>query len=132
MARTLTAADWLRRPWVQVVIVGALAWGLGRVAQQQVQAGGLETLRAAARPGDIRMLSSVTCHFCEKAREAMRAQQIPFEECFIERDAACRADYERLGAVGTPTFLIRGQRQLGFDPRRIAAMLTQAQTAGSQ
>ncbi len=106
-----------------VLVVGLVAWGLGRVVQTQVQSGHAEALRQVARPGDIRMISSVTCIFCTKARQYMTEHRIPFEECLIERDAACLADYKRLGASGTPTLLIRGQRQLGFDPQRVTSAL---------
>ena len=106
-----------------VLVVGLVAWGLGRVVQTQVQSGHAEALRQVARPGDIRMISSVTCIFCTTARQYMTEHRIPFEECLIERDAACLADYKRLGASGTPTLLIRGQRQLGFDPQRITSAL---------
>jgi glutaredoxin len=106
-----------------VLVVGLVAWGLGRAVQTQVQSGHAEALRAVARPGDIRMLSSVSCIFCTKARQYMTEHRIPFEECLIERDAACLADYKRLGASGTPTLLIRGQRQLGFDPQRVTSAL---------
>ena len=108
---------------VSVVLVGLLAWGLGRVVQTQVRDGQAEALRAVVRPGDIRMISSVTCVFCTKARQYLTEHRIPFEECLIERDATCLTDYKRLGASGTPTLLIRGQRQLGFDPLRITAAL---------
>ena len=106
-----------------VLVIGVVAWGLGRIVQTQVQGDQAEALRAVARPGDIRMISSVTCIFCTKARQYMTEHRIPFEECLIERDAACLADYKRLGASGTPTLLIRGQRQLGFDPQRITGAL---------
>jgi glutaredoxin len=106
-----------------VLVVGVVAWGLGRVVQTQVQAGHADALRQVARPGDIRMISSVSCVFCAKARQYLTEHRIPFEECLIERDAACMADYKRLGASGTPTLLIRGQRQLGFDPQRVTAAL---------
>lgn len=80
-------------------------------------------LAAAARPGDIRMLSSLTCVYCERARLWLGAQRVPFSECFIERDAACAQQYRALGARGTPTLLVRGQPQLGFDPQRVLAAL---------
>jgi glutaredoxin len=106
-----------------VLVVGLVAWGLGRAVQTQVRTGQADALREVARPGDIRMLSSVSCIFCTKARQYMTEHRIPFEECLIERDAVCLADYKRLGASGTPTLLVRGQRQLGFDPLRVTAAL---------
>ncbi|MBI3346129.1 MAG: glutaredoxin family protein [Burkholderiales bacterium] len=78
-----------------------------------------ERLARHARPGDIRMISSETCPWCLAARRWMTAEGVPFSECFIERDAQCLADYQALGAVGTPTLVVRGQRVIGFDRARI-------------
>ena len=71
-------------------------------------------LAQASRPGDIEMLSSVTCVFCERARRWLGRHQVAFTECFIERDADCAQRYQALGARGTPTLLVRGQAQLGM------------------
>lgn len=108
---------------VSLLVVAAVAWGAGQLVRTQVQSGRAEALRAVAGPGDIRMISSLTCFYCTQARQFMTEHRIAFEECYIERDAACRTDYERLGAAGTPTLLIRGERQLGFDINRIVTML---------
>jgi hypothetical protein len=48
---------------------------------------------------------------------------VAFSECSIERDADCRAAFERLRAPGTPVFLVRGQVELGFNPMRLKARL---------
>ena len=92
-------------------------WGAGQ-AQRQGQ-----RLAALARPGDIRMLSSQTCVYCGEARRWMSAHQVSFDECFIERDAPCQALYDATGAQGTPTLLVRGQVQLGFNVTRLLATL---------
>ncbi len=76
------------------------------------------------------MLSSETCPWCLAARRWMTQQGIPFQECFIERDPTCLADYQALGAAGTPTLLVRGQRVIGFDRERIAAALAVSGPAG--
>ena len=78
---------------------------------------------AAARVGDIHMLSSVTCVYCAQARAWFGDHKVPFTECFIERDAACAASYNALLAPGTPVLLVRGQAQRGFSPRAVAAAL---------
>ena len=84
-------------------------------------------LAAATRPGDIQMLSSTHCVFCERARRWMTERQVPFSECFIERETDCAARYQALGARGTPTLLVRGQVQLGFNPQLV---LTRLQAGG--
>ncbi|MEF7613978.1 glutaredoxin family protein [Aquincola sp. MAHUQ-54] len=83
-----------------------------------------EALAAVARPGDIRLVSSVVCPYCAEARLWLQQQGVPFEECFIERDDACRATYEALMSPGTPMVLLAdGRSLLGFDPRRVLLML---------
>lgn len=84
---------------------------------------GLERLAALAQPGDIRMLSSETCPYCDAARRTMSAHGVRFDECFIERDSDCRALYEATQARGTPTLIVRGRPQLGFYvPRLVEAL----------
>ena len=80
-------------------------------------------LAQASRPGDIEMLSSVSCIFCERARRWMSVHQVPFTECFIELDTGCARRYQALGAPGTPTLLVRGQTQLGFSADEVLAGL---------
>ena len=82
-----------------------------------------EALARTAQPGDIRMLVSDTCAACHGARQWMQAHRVPFSECSIERDAACEAAFRQSLAYGTPLLLVRGQPQLGFDPRRVLQRL---------
>ena len=84
------------------------------------------TLAASARPGDVRMISSVTCVYCAAARAWLAARRVPFSECLIERDADCAAQYRALQSPGTPVLLVRGQRQVGFDARAVASALSAA------
>jgi glutaredoxin len=115
------------RSLLVVVLLAALAsWGWrSHVERQDATA-----LKDLAQAGDIRMISSETCGWCTAARRWMTAEQIPFDECFIEREARCRADYEALGAQGTPTLLVRGQRIIGFDRAAIADALRLSRPAG--
>jgi glutaredoxin len=84
-----------------------------------------QVLARRVQPGDIRMISSETCPYCLAARRWMTQEGIPFQECFIERDAQCLADYQALGAVGTPTLVVRGQRVIGFDRTRLLEIIQQ-------
>lgn len=82
-----------------------------------------EELTRLARPGDIEMVSSVTCIYCERARDWLTAHGAPFSECYIEKDRACMARYEQLGAAGTPTFLIKGRLLRGYSAPAIVEAL---------
>ena len=81
-------------------------------------------LAAQARPGDIHLLSSQTCVYCRQARQWLTAQRVAFDECFIESDARCAAQYQALQAPGTPVVLVRGQAQLGFSPQQVLERLS--------
>lgn len=78
---------------------------------------------ALARPGDIHMLSSDSCGVCDQARRWFIAHQVPFTECSIERDSACRASFEARMAPGTPVLLVRGRTLLGFNAQSLRAAL---------
>jgi glutaredoxin len=78
-----------------------------------------EQVALLAQPGDIRMLASETCSICMAARSWFTMHKVPFSECTIERDAACRADFEASGSPGTPVLVVRGRRLVGFSPDRL-------------
>ena len=89
-----------------------------------------EEVAALARPGDIRMLSSVTCPSCTVARRWMPLHGVAHGECLIERDPACLAEFQARLAPGTPVVVVRGQPQLGFSPQRVLAALRAGPPAG--
>ena len=78
---------------------------------------------AAARPGDIHMIASVTCVYCAEARAWFNENRVPFTECMIESDAVCAAKYHALMAPGTPVMLVRGRRLVGFSAQAVADAL---------
>lgn len=81
-------------------------------------------LRAELGPGELRMLSSDSCAVCGVARRWLRQHRITFEECSIERDPSCAADFAAQGSPGTPVFLARGRAMLGFDPEAMLLWLS--------
>jgi len=113
-------------PWSLLLVI-AVAWGASSAWRSHVAADDGERMAQLARPGDIRMLSSETCPYCLAARRQMQQQGVPFSECLIERDARCLADYQALGAPGTPTLVVRGQRVVGFDRARLLQLLEKAE-----
>jgi glutaredoxin len=109
---------WLVPLLLAVVVFVGLQWWTGR-SQRAIG----DELAAAARPGDIVMLSSEQCVYCTSARRWFEKHRVSFSECFIERDAACANAYQAQGAPGTPTLLVRGERQVGFNAERVALAL---------
>lgn len=105
-----------------IVALVALVLAVGAASQwwsSRVEARLGEQVAALAQDGDIRLLSSTTCAYCTVARHWLQQHQVRFDECFIEKDAACARQFEQARAAGTPLVLVRGQPQLGFDPRRV-------------
>ncbi|MDH4394017.1 MAG: glutaredoxin family protein [Aquabacterium sp.] len=102
-----------------LAVVVALASGASQWWRSHLAGSIGAQLVAQVRPGDIQMLSSTTCVYCTVARRWLTDQQVPFTECFVERDAGCAARYQALGARGTPTLVVRGHLQLGFSPQQV-------------
>jgi glutaredoxin len=112
-----------RGSWIGLAaLVAAVALGMQGFARWSQHRLG-EQVAATARPGDIRMIGSVTCVYCAAARAWFTENRVPFDECLVERDTACAATYRALNAPGTPVMLVRGQRLIGFDARAIARAL---------
>jgi len=80
-------------------------------------------LASAAKPGDIHLLSSETCAYCNAARAWLREHGVAHAECFIERDTACQTAYIAAGSRGTPTVIVRGGAQTGFNAERVLTTL---------
>ena len=111
--------------WIRVLLIAAAAYVLLVAIQSRTDKQAGAALAALAKPGDIVMLSSETCEYCKQARAWFKEHQVAFGECFIERDAACKAAYDALQSPGTPMLVVRGQRQVGFSPERVAQTLRQ-------
>ena len=111
-----------------LLVLLALVLGFGAVSQwlgaRHRAAIGADVARLASA-GDLKMLSSDTCTVCAAARQWFQANAVPFEECSIERDAACAAQFDATRSPGTPVILVRGIPQVGFAPERLRAALSQ-------
>ena len=119
------------RSYVSLAVIIGLVYGGVHLLQGRHDGRQGEALRATAKPGDIVMLSSQTCPYCERAREWMSEQQVPFKECTIETDAACLAEFQARGGMGTPTLVVRGRTVVGFDPARVAEILVSSPRAAA-
>lgn len=61
------------------------------------------------------MYSTTWCGYCKKARRYFESHAIPFTEYDVERDAAARRAYQKLGARGVPVILVGKRRMNGFN-----------------
>jgi glutaredoxin len=111
------------RSFLVVVALGAVVAVSAQWLGDRAQAGVGEQVAQLARPGDIRMISSLTCPSCTTARMWFQQHGVPFEECLIERDAACLETFQALPVRATPTLFVRGQLHTGFDAERVLRAL---------
>lgn len=113
----------LTRTLIALALLGLAAGGTayGVREYQRHQLG--ERVAAAAKEGDITMYSATTCGICKSAKRWFDAHDVPVASCEIDRDAACRQAWRDLQGKGTPLFVVRGERQVGFDRERIARAL---------
>lgn len=116
--------EWLV-PGVALALVYAGMHGWRSSAEDRWARDILQHVRADGHAGDIIMYSTQSCVYCAKARAWFGAHHIPFVDCDIERDAVCMNRYAALGAAGTPTFEVHGNRLLGFSPEALVQALQQ-------
>ncbi|MCV2354391.1 glutaredoxin family protein [Paucibacter sp. B2R-40] len=117
------------REFAPLLLIVLLVMGASQLAQHWQARSQGDSMRTLARPGDIVMLSSTDCVFCRRARSWLDAEKISYSECFIETNAACAELYRAQMAPGTPTFLVRGQRMVGFDKQRMVELLAAGKKA---
>lgn len=108
--------------WKSLLILLALVLGTSvgmQIYRDRSNAALGPQVAAFARPGDIQMLSSVSCVYCDRARAWFEKHQVAFTECFIERDEACAARFRASMSHGTPTLFVKGRRLVGFNAQSV-------------
>lgn len=72
----------------------------------------------------VTVFSTPTCPWCSRLKAYLRKQQIAFKEIDVSRDAhAAQEMVRRSGQMGVPQAWIDGHVVVGFDRRRIDALL---------
>ena len=79
----------------------------------------------ATRP-EIKMYATDWCGYCRQAKAYFGRQGIRYTELDVEKSAAARDEYQRLGARGVPVILVGTQRMNGYSEERLAQMLKAA------
>jgi len=61
--------------------------------------------------------------FCQKVKEFLSRQDIPFTERDVSQDEQALAELEALGVMTTPVTVINGEIVIGFDRPKLEKVL---------
>ena len=68
------------------------------------------------------MYSTSWCTYCEKAKRYFDKKGIRFTEYDIEKNAAAKKQYKKLGATGVPVILVGSKQMNGFSEQGFEAI----------
>ena len=109
--------------WRSLLLIVVVVWGSSQAWSWWRQTQATQTVQSQARAGDILMITTTDCPYCERARAWFKQHAVPWHECNIERHEACRRLFDAQGAPGVPLLNVRGHWRLGFDADWMASTL---------
>ncbi len=112
-----------RTSWASLVVILAVVWGGSQGGAWWKEQNTARQLRSQARQDSIVLYTTSDCPYCARARAWLNAHHIPWRECNVDLDAACKRIYEGQGAPGVPLVHANQQWRLGFDPAWISEAL---------
>lgn len=73
----------------------------------------------------VEIYSTVSCHFCQMAKEFFKEKGIEYTNYDVGADAAKRAEMvEMTGQLGVPVIVIDGKDAvIGFDQKQVSKLL---------
>lgn len=74
---------------------------------------------AELHDGKVILYATSWCGYCEKARQFLDKENIPFYEYDIEKSPEGHDQYRSIGGRGVPVLLINGSVIQGYSPREI-------------
>ena len=61
--------------------------------------------------------------FCNRTKEFLRTHNVPFTDRDITQDESALANLEKLGVMTTPVVVVDGLSVIGYDVKRLTALL---------
>lgn len=75
----------------------------------------------------VTIYTTPTCHFCHAAKDFFTANNVTFTDFNVATDLDKRKEMiEKSGQMGVPVITIDNEVVVGFDQRRLAALLNVA------
>jgi glutaredoxin len=81
---------------------------------------------SAVAAGQVVMYATSWCGYCAQARAHFARKGIRYVEYDVEKSAAAKAEFKRLGGRGVPLILYGRERMNGFSPGSFDAMHARA------
>jgi glutaredoxin len=61
--------------------------------------------------------------FCNRTKEFLRKHNVAFTDRDVTADATAFAELEKLGVMTTPVVVVDGETVIGYDVKRLSALL---------
>ena len=61
--------------------------------------------------------------FCGRVKEFLSTNSVPFEERDVSQDEAALDELQKLGFMTTPVTVVDGEVVVGFDQKKLSALL---------
>jgi glutaredoxin len=61
--------------------------------------------------------------FCNRTKEFLRKHNVAFTDRDVTADVTAFAELEKLGVMTTPVVVVDGETVIGYDVRRLSALL---------
>lgn len=72
----------------------------------------------------VTIYSTQTCHFCHKAKEFFKENNIEFTDYNVASDTEKRQEMiEKSGQMSVPVIFVEGEMVLGFDRSKLVELL---------
>ena len=125
-------------PWGKVLLGALLFAGAGWLLQTLRETGNgfsasaanaVETraLAQQLRAQDVKIYTTSTCPYCHQAKDWLQQQGFAYEECNIETDERCAAEFRAAGQQGVPYLIVAGQPMAsGFNANEFLQRARQA------
>ena len=84
---------------------------------------------AAAQSAPVVMYATSWCPYCAKARAYFARTGTAYTEYDIEKSAAAKAEFKRLGGRGVPLILVGKEKMSGFNELAFESLLACAERA---
>jgi len=81
---------------------------------------------SAAHDGKVVLYGNSWCGYCQKARDLLEANNIPYFEYNIEKSEEGYQQFQRLNGKGTPVLYINGIVVKGYNPDKILAAVAES------